>query len=106
MLIFTLSMDEIAVTFFPHRQRQYFASRNLGPASAAASLQKLKNAVSSLIFAVSVGLIIIWYRIRTARSRRERSSGESFASISGVKWPRRSAILGQAVGQRGANITQ
>jgi spermidine/putrescine transport system permease protein len=62
LLIFTLSMDEIAVTFF------LIGANNTLPLEIWARLRRgitpEINAVSSLIFAVSVGLIIIWYRIR------------------------------------------
>jgi spermidine/putrescine transport system permease protein len=62
LLIFTLSMDEIAVTFF------LIGADNTLPLEIWARLRRgitpEINAVSSLIFAVSVVLIIIWYRIR------------------------------------------
>jgi len=63
LLIFTLSMDEIAVTFF------LIGSENTLPQEIWGRLRQgitpEINAVSTLIFAVSVGLIVIWYRIRT-----------------------------------------
>ena len=63
LLIFTLSMDEIAVTFF------LIGSNNTLPLEIWARLRRgitpEINAVSTLIFAVSVVLIVIWYRIRT-----------------------------------------
>jgi spermidine/putrescine transport system permease protein len=62
LLIFTLSMDEIAVTFF------LFGRDNTLPLEIWARLRRgitpEINAVSSLIFAVSVAFIVIWYRIR------------------------------------------
>jgi spermidine/putrescine transport system permease protein len=62
LLIFTLSMDEIAVTFF------LIGADNTLPLEIWARLRRgitpEINAASSLIFAVSVALIIIWYRIR------------------------------------------
>src|SRR5579864_810806 len=65
LLIFTLSMDEIAVTFL------LIGADNTLPLEIWARLRRgitpEINAVSSLIFAVSVALIIIWYRVR-ARS--------------------------------------
>jgi spermidine/putrescine transport system permease protein len=65
LLIFTLSMDEIAVTFF------LIGSENTLPLEIWARLRRgitpEINAVSTLIFAVSVGLIVIWYHLR-ARS--------------------------------------
>jgi spermidine/putrescine transport system permease protein len=63
LLIFTLSMDEIAVTFF------LIGSENTLPLEIWGRLRRgitpEINAVSTLIFAVSVGLIVIWYRVRT-----------------------------------------
>jgi spermidine/putrescine transport system permease protein len=63
LLIFTLSMDEIAVTFF------LIGSENTLPLEIWGRLRRgitpEINAVSTLIFAVSVGLIVIWYRLRT-----------------------------------------
>ncbi|HTQ60863.1 MAG TPA: ABC transporter permease [Candidatus Solibacter sp.] len=63
LLIFTLSMDEIAVTFF------LIGRDNTLPLEIWGRLRRgitpEINAVSSLIFAVSVLLIIVWYRIRT-----------------------------------------
>ena len=64
LLIFTLSMDEIAVTFF------LIGSENTLPLEIWGRLRRgitpEINAVSTLIFAVSVGLIIIWYRMRAS----------------------------------------
>jgi spermidine/putrescine transport system permease protein len=63
LLVFTLSMDEIAVTFF------LIGSDNTLPIEIWARLRRgitpEINAISTLIFAVSVILILIWYRIRT-----------------------------------------
>ncbi|HEX4542339.1 MAG TPA: ABC transporter permease [Candidatus Acidoferrum sp.] len=63
LLIFTLSMDEIAVTFF------LIGRDNTLPLEIWGRLRRGMtpeiNAVSTLIFAVSVGLIVIWYRART-----------------------------------------
>jgi len=65
LLIFTLSMDEIAVTFF------LIGRDNTLPLEIWGRLRRgitpEINAVSTLIFAVSVGLIVIWYHLR-ARS--------------------------------------
>jgi spermidine/putrescine transport system permease protein len=70
LLIFTLSMDEIAVTFF------LIGRDNTLPLEIWARLRRgitpEINAISTLIFAVSVGLIVIWYRLR-ARSLGDRS---------------------------------
>ncbi len=55
-------MDEIAVTFF------LIGRDNTLPLEIWGRLRRgitpEINAISSLIFAVSVGLIIIWYRVR------------------------------------------
>ena len=65
LLIFTLSMDEIAVTFF------LIGRENTLPLEIWGRLRRgitpEINAVSTLILAVSVGLIVIWYHLR-ARS--------------------------------------
>jgi spermidine/putrescine transport system permease protein len=65
LLIFTLSMDEIAVTFF------LIGRDNTLPLEIWGRLRRgitpEINAVSSLIFAASVLLIVVWYRLR-ARS--------------------------------------
>ena len=62
LLIFTLSMDEIAVTFF------LIGRDNTLPLEIWGRLRRgitpEINAVSTLIFAVSVGLIVIWYHLR------------------------------------------
>ena len=62
LLIFTLSMDEIAVTFF------LIGRDNTLPLEIWGRLRRgitpEINAVSTLIFAVSVGLIVIWHRVR------------------------------------------
>ena len=63
LLIFTLSMDEIAVTFF------LIGRDNTLPLEIWGRLRRgitpEINAISTLIFAVSVTLIVVWYRIRT-----------------------------------------
>jgi spermidine/putrescine transport system permease protein len=63
LLIFTLSMDEIAVTFF------LFGRENTLPLEIWARLRRgitpEINAISTLIFAVSVILILVWYHIRS-----------------------------------------
>jgi len=62
LLIFTLSMDEIAVTFF------LIGRDNTLPLEIWGRLRRgitpEINAISSLIFAVSVLLIVVWYRLR------------------------------------------
>ena len=69
LLNFTFSMDEIAVTFF-------LAGReNTLPLEIWARLRRgitpEINAISTLIFAMSVILILIWYRIRTRSLGKE-----------------------------------
>jgi len=63
LLIFTLSMDEIAVTFF------LIGRDNTLPLEIWGRLRRgitpEINAISTLIFAVSVALIVIWYRLRS-----------------------------------------
>jgi spermidine/putrescine transport system permease protein len=63
LLIFTISMDEIAVTFF------LIGSENTLPLEIWGRLRRgitpEINAVSTLIFVVSVGLIVIWYHLRS-----------------------------------------
>jgi spermidine/putrescine transport system permease protein len=69
LLIFTLSMDEIAVTFF------LLGRDNTLPLEVWARLRRgitpEINAISTLIFAVSVILILIWYQIRTRTIGKE-----------------------------------
>src|SRR5262245_52708026 len=68
LLIFTLSMDEIAVSFF------LIGSDNTLPLEIWGRLRRGMtpeiNAVSSLIFAASVVLLLVWYHLRT-RSERQ-----------------------------------
>lgn len=63
LLIFTLSMDEIAVTFF------LIGRDNTLPLEIWGRLRRgitpEINAISTLIFVFSVALIVIWYRVRT-----------------------------------------
>src|SRR5262249_1667547 len=69
LLIFTLSMDEIAVTFF------LIGSDNTLPLEIWGRLRRgitpEINAVSTLVLLVSIVLITIWYCLRT---RSERAS--------------------------------
>jgi spermidine/putrescine transport system permease protein len=62
LLIFTLSMDEIAVTFFLTGRDNTLPLEIWGRLRRGITPEI--NAVSTIIFAVSVALIIIWYRIR------------------------------------------
>jgi spermidine/putrescine transport system permease protein len=68
LLIFTLSMDEIAVTFFLYG-REYTLPLEIWGRLRRGITPEI-NAVSSLIFAASVVLIIVWYHLRT-RSERQ-----------------------------------
>ena len=63
LLIFTLSMDEIAVTFFLIGRDSTLPLEIWGRLRRGITPEI--NAVSTLIFAVSVALIVIWYRVRT-----------------------------------------
>jgi spermidine/putrescine transport system permease protein len=69
LLIFTLSMDEIAVTFF------LIGRDNTLPLEIWARLRRgitpEINSISTLIFIISVILILIWYRIRTRSIGKE-----------------------------------
>jgi spermidine/putrescine transport system permease protein len=69
LLIFTLSMDEIAVTFF------LIGRDNTLPLEIWARLRRgitpEINSISTLILFVSVILILIWYRIRTRSIGKE-----------------------------------
>ncbi len=55
-------MDEIAVTFFLIGRDNTLPLEIWGRLGRGITPEI--NAISSLIFAVSVGLIIIWYRVR------------------------------------------
>jgi spermidine/putrescine transport system permease protein len=67
LLIFTLSMDEIAVTFF------LIGSENTLPLEIWGRLRRgitpEINAVSTLILVVSIILITVWYHLRTRAER-------------------------------------
>ena len=69
LLIFTLSMDEIAVSFF------LIGRDNTLPLEIWARLRRgitpEINAVSTLIFVISVILILIWYHIRARTFGKE-----------------------------------
>ena len=68
LLIFTLSMDEIAVTFF------LIGRDNTLPLEIWGRLRRgitpEINAVSTLIFGASVILIVIWFQLRTRAQRK------------------------------------
>jgi spermidine/putrescine transport system permease protein len=69
LLIFTLSMDEIAVTFF------LIGRDNTLPLEIWGRLRRgitpEINAISTIIFATSVVLISVWYRLRTRATGTE-----------------------------------
>lgn len=62
LLIFTLSMDEITVTFFLTGRDNTLPLEIWGRLRRGITPEI--NAVSTLIFAFSVVLIVVWYRIR------------------------------------------
>jgi spermidine/putrescine transport system permease protein len=67
LLIFTLSMDEIAVSFF------LIGRENTLPLEIWSRLRRgitpELNAISTLILLFSIALIVIWYRLRTRTER-------------------------------------
>ena len=67
LLIFTLSLDEIAVSFF------LIGRDNTLPLEIWSRLRRgitpEINAISTLIFLFSIGLIVVWYRLRTRSER-------------------------------------
>ena len=63
LLIFTLSMDEIAVTFFLYG-REYTLPLEIWGRLRRGITPEI-NAISTLILVVSVILIVVWYRLRT-----------------------------------------
>lgn len=74
LLIFTLSLDEIAVTFF------LIGRDNTLPLEIWSRLRRgitpEINAISTLILLFSIGTILVWYRLRT----RTQRAGESPAA--------------------------
>lgn len=69
LLIFTLSLDEIAVSFF------LIGRNNTLPLEIWSRLRRgitpEINAISTLILLFSIGTILIWYRLRTRSVRAE-----------------------------------
>jgi spermidine/putrescine transport system permease protein len=63
LLIFTLSMDEIAVTFFLYG-REYTLPLEIWGRLRRGITPEI-NAISSLILLVSVVLIVVWYHLRS-----------------------------------------
>ena len=74
LLIFTLSMDEIAVSFF------LFGRDNTLPLEIWSRLRRGMtpeiNAISTVIFVFSLVLILLWYRLRTRLQSREAAATE------------------------------
>lgn len=69
LLIFTLSMDEIAVTFFLYG-REYTLPLEIWGRLRRGITPEI-NAISTLILVVSVALIVVWYRLRTRATGAE-----------------------------------
>jgi len=67
LLIFTLSMDEIAVTFFLYG-REYTLPLEIWGRLRRGITPEI-NAISTLILAASVVLIVVWYHLRTRSER-------------------------------------
>jgi len=74
LLIFTLSMDEIAVSFF------LIGRDNTLPLEIWSRLRRgitpEINAVSTIIFLFSLGMILVWYRLRTGRGEQRPELAE------------------------------
>ncbi len=72
LLIFTLSLDEIAVSFF------LIGRDNTLPLEIWSRLRRgitpEINAISTLILAFSIGMILLWYRLRTRLQRADESA--------------------------------
>ena len=71
LLIFTLSMDEIAVTFFLYG-REYTLPLEIWGRLRRGITPEI-NAISTLILAVSIILITVWYHLRTRAFAQQRS---------------------------------
>jgi spermidine/putrescine transport system permease protein len=78
LLIFTLSLDEIAVSFF------LIGRDNTLPLEIWSRLRRgitpEINAISTLILAFSIATILIWYRLRTRTARSEEAGVQLLAS--------------------------
>ena len=74
LLIFTLSMDEIVVTFF------LIGSDNTLPLEIWSRLRRgitpEINAISTIIFVFSLVMILVWYHLRTRIQSREAAATE------------------------------
>jgi spermidine/putrescine transport system permease protein len=78
LLIFTLSLDEIAVSFF------LIGRDNTLPLEIWSRLRRgitpEINAISTLILAFSIATILIWYRLRTRTARVEEAGAQLLPS--------------------------
>jgi len=78
LLIFTLSLDEIAVSFF------LIGRDNTLPLEIWSRLRRgitpEINAISTLILGFSIATILIWYRLRIRSARTEESAAPLLAS--------------------------
>ena len=81
LLIFTLSLDEIAVSFF------LIGRDNTLPLEIWARLRRgitpEINAISTLILLFSISMILIWYRLRTRGQRAEESGAALSSALTG-----------------------
>jgi spermidine/putrescine transport system permease protein len=77
LLIFTLSMDEIAVSFF------LIGRNNTLPLEIWSRLRRGMtpeiNAVSTVIFVFSLGMILLWYRLRKPGSEEWETAAKAVA---------------------------
>lgn len=89
LLIFTLSLDEIAVSFF------LIGRNNTLPLEIWSRLRRgitpEINAVSTIILLFSIALILVWYRLRT----RSQSTEEAATVLPVHPEPRGAAIQGE-----------
>ncbi len=83
LLIFTLSLDEIAVSFF------LIGRNNTLPLEIWSRLRRgitpEINAISSIILLFSIFLILVWYRLRTRSERRDESAAVLSTAIQGER---------------------
>jgi len=74
LLIFTLSMDEIAVTFFLTGRDNTLPLEIWGRLRRGITPEI--NAISAIIFVFSLIAIVLWYRLRTRSESRGEIAGE------------------------------
>jgi spermidine/putrescine transport system permease protein len=79
LLIFTLSMDEIAVSFF------LIGRDNTLPLEIWGRLRRgitpEINAISTIIFVFSLGAIVLWYRLRRSAEGQPEVAGELIEAV-------------------------